>query len=324
MIRPIGGYFGWEFQSKEIHFIHSDGALVNSGRHALEFILLGLDPVQKLYVPYFTCDSVLQPINRLGIPYEFYHLNNRLEIDEKIELRADEYLLYTNYFGVKDEYVEQLYALYQQRLIIDNAQALFAQIIPGCSQFFSPRKFVGCPEGGIAYPQNQTLYVTFPQGKSYDCCASLLQRADDEISLGYKSFKENDSHFCQMGITKMSELTRRILNEIDYSMIQGIRRRNFQYLHSYLADTNGLEPILTTSTLNQKGCPMVYPYRTNDQKLRNKLISNQVFVAKYWPNIMEWCSPNELEYQLTEQIIPLPIDQRYGEEEMRYIVELIK
>ena len=30
------------------------------------------------------------------------------------------------------------------------------------------------------------------------------------------------------------------------------------------------------------------------------------------------------EYKLTEQIIPLPIDQRYGEAEMQKIIDLIR
>lgn len=68
---------------------------------------------------------------------------------------------------------------------------------------------------------------------------------------------------------------------------------------------------------------MVYPYWTNDDSLRKKLIDNRIYVAKYWPNVMEWSTPCELEYELAFHILPLPIDQRYCEEEMNGIIELI-
>ena len=71
-------------------------------------------------------------------------------------------------------------------------------------------------------------------------------------------------------------------------------------------------------------CPMVYPFMTDDESLRDQLIKNKVFVARYWPNVLEWCQEKDLEYKLANRIIPLPIDQRYGEMEMNYIVEILK
>lgn len=70
--------------------------------------------------------------------------------------------------------------------------------------------------------------------------------------------------------------------------------------------------------------PMVYPYYTTDKSLRNHLITNKVFVATYWPNVLEWCSPEDTEYVLCNHILPLPIDQRYDEKDMDRIIELMK
>ena len=50
---------------------------------------------------------------------------------------------------------------------------------------------------------------------------------------------------------------------------------------------------------------------------------NKVFVACYWPNVLEWCAESDLEYKLAKQIIPIPIDQRYGVEEMEKIIRII-
>ena len=71
MIKPIGGYFEWEFPINNSSFPHSDGVLLNSGRHALEYILKSLGEINRLWIPYYTCDVVLQPIERLGVAYSF-------------------------------------------------------------------------------------------------------------------------------------------------------------------------------------------------------------------------------------------------------------
>ena len=86
MIKPIGGYFEWEFPANTGLFPHSDGVLLNSGRHSLEYILKSLGEIRRIWIPYYTCDVVLQPIERLGIPYTFYHINRDLKLAKDLIL----------------------------------------------------------------------------------------------------------------------------------------------------------------------------------------------------------------------------------------------
>ena len=58
-------------------------------------------------------------------------------------------------------------------------------------------------------------------------------------------------------------------------------------------------------------------------KLWKKLIDKKIFVARYWPNVLNWCKKDDIEYQLTENMVCLPIDQRYGENEMNHILNNI-
>lgn len=105
-MKSIGGYF--EFELPEGSEYHPEAIALNSGRHCFEYILR-LRKYIKLYIPYYTCEVILEPINKLGIKYEFYHIDKKLEshFDFSI-LRADEAFLYTNYFGLKDEYINTL------------------------------------------------------------------------------------------------------------------------------------------------------------------------------------------------------------------------
>ena len=55
-MRPIGGYFEWEFSPAKKQPLHENAVYLNSGRHALEYILKGLGNIHCLWIPYFTCD----------------------------------------------------------------------------------------------------------------------------------------------------------------------------------------------------------------------------------------------------------------------------
>lgn len=63
--------------------------------------------------------------------------------------------------------------------------------------------------------------------------------------------------------------------------------------------------------------PFAYPYyHENGMELRRWLAGRKIFVPTYWKNMFEQCSEDSLEYQWAANILPLPCDQRYGEEEM--------
>ena len=319
MLQEIGGYFGLELPARKV-FLHDDGYLVNSGRNALELILLHIPDITKLWVPYYTCEVVLEPLKKYGIPYEFYSIDNHLEIADDLELHSGEYLLLTNYFGIKDRYITEMADKYGSRLVVDNAQAYFSRSIPGIKTFYSPRKFVGVPDGGIAFTDVQIDMRQYSVDLSWDRCSHLLKRLDMNAGAGYADFKANSRALVGQPISQMSNLTRALLSSIDFERIVRIRQDNFSFLHGKLGQANRLP-------IGEIGkdfiCPMVYPYYTSDEDLRKRLIDNKVFVATYWPNVLEWCRNGELEADLCKHIIPIPIDQRYGREDMERIIGLI-
>ena len=315
-MREIGGYFELELDNKG-GFIHDDGLLVNTGRNALELILRNLPSDSKVYVPKYTCDVVLEPFAKLGMSYTFYSVNKNLELDLDLTLGVNEYLLYTNYFGVKDSYVKELTERYREKLIVDNAQALYASPTEMC--FYSPRKFVGIPDGGIAYLNNQISLNDYVQDCSYDRCAHLLKRLDIDAGAGYSDFKTTATMLRNQPIKRMSSLTKALLCSIDFAKIRTIRLENFLALHSALKDQNHL----MINGFNELSCPMVYPFMTDDMMLRQRLIDNKIFVATYWPNIYECCAEGDVEYALCQSILPLPVDQRYSKEDINRIITLI-
>lgn len=314
-MEAIGGYFSLELPLREEY--HKDAIRLNTGRNCLEYILRARG-YKKVYVPYYTCESVMEPINKLGIPYEYYHIDILFEIKDRFPLKGGETLLYTNYFGLKQRYVEQLAEKVGSQLIVDNTQAFYAKPIPGIDTFYTCRKFFGVADGAYLYT-DKLLDEEFVQDESYDRMAHLLKRIDLSAEQGFADFRKVDDGLDNQPIRKMSKLTQRIMQSIDYEAAAKQRRVNYQMLHEVLGEENNL--ILS---LEEDAVPMIYPYFAPVKGLREKLIDNKVFVARYWPNVLEWTTKDDIEYLLAYHMQPLPIDQRYGEEDMERIIGLLK
>ena len=314
MMKPLGGYFGLELPQFEEY--HKKALCLNTGRNCLEYILIS-HGYKKVYLPFYVCDVVLEPFRKLGVQYEFYHVNDHLELREHIPLNLDEALLYVNYFGLKQPYVDFLAEKYGPRLIIDNTQAFYAKPVAGIDTFYSCRKFFGVPDGAYLYT-DKSLDEEFETDESYNRMSHLLKRIDLGAEFGYDDFRMNEDRLSGQPIRQMSRLTHRIMRSIDYQSAARRRRENYEYLHQHLANTNKLQ-----LTLGKTDVPMVYPYLSADSVLRDKLLENKIFVARYWPNVLQWTSSDELEYCFTLHIQHLPVDQRYDLNDMDRILDFL-
>ena len=314
-MKPIGGYFELEL-AHGIEY-HPNAIRLNTGRNCLEYILRA-KRYKKVYVPYYICEVVLEPFEKLGIPYEFYHIDINFEIRDRFTLQPDEALLYVNYYGLKQRYVEQLAEEIGGQLIVDNTQAFYAKPIAGIDSFYTCRKFFGVPDGAYLYIVKE-LDEELEQDLSYDRMAFLTKRIDLGAEAGYLAFRDLSKSLVGQPIKRMSNLTQRMMQGIEYKKAAEQRRDNYEQLHTALGKSNDL-----SIPLEEDAVPMVYPYMAPIKGLREKLIENKVFVARYWPNVLEWTKDDAIEYQLTCQMQPLPIDQRYGKEDMERIIDIIK
>jgi hypothetical protein len=146
----------------------------------------------------------------------------------------------------------------------------------------------------------------------------LLIRKDISAEVGYSDFINNDQSLENQPIKFMSKLTKSILHSIDYERIAKVRIANFNILHKSLGSKNKLK-----LSLLKYSVPMVYPFWSEDLGLRKRLLENKIYTATYWPNVKEWCTIDSLEYSLMEEIVHLPIDQRYSKTEMDFIINII-
>lgn len=317
-MKEIGGYLELELPANS-RFINDNGILLASCRNALEIILCTLRPIELLWVPFYTCEVVLEPINKLGIKYKKYRINEKLEIENLFNIKKNEYLLYTNYFGIKDAYVNYLVSKMKNRLIVDNAQAFYHMPSSESSFAYSPRKFIGIPDGGIAFISNGKAFNVKEQDISYNRCSHLLKRLDLSASEGYNDFRSNAESLHNLPVKKMSNLTQRFMRSINYEEIKRKRKRNFEFLHNQLGGDNLLE----IPNISSFECPMVYPYWQKKKNIKEFLISNKVYVPTYWPSVRHQCDISDIEYKLSDEVAFIPIDQRYNIKDMQYILNLL-
>lgn len=310
----IGGYFELELnRSGEYYPVAID---LNSARNALEYILRVKKP-KRIFIPYYICSTVLEPINKLNIPFVFYHIDQNLDPIFELRLDSNDAFLYVNYFGIKQETVKLLVNKYKN-LIIDNAQAFFCNPLPNVDTFYSPRKFFGVPDGAYLFT-NKLLEVDLERDISINRISHLLKRTEFGPESGYADFLQNENSMVGQPIKKMSNLTKAILNNISYSNAKKRREENFLFLHKHLRNINALE--INTNNLK---APMVYPFMIEKEGLKEWLIENNIYVATYWKNVFDWVSEKDFEFHLAKYLIPLPVDQRYEKNDLMKIVKKIR
>lgn len=312
-MNAIGGYLALELGHGRPY--HSEAVALNCGRNALSLILQNKE-VDKVHVPRFTCESVLKAISRTRTSYDFYNIDFNLEprLDKKIDKR--EYVLYTNYFGLKDLGVKRAARRFDN-LIVDNSQAFFSQPLNNVPSFYSCRKFFGVPGGSYLYLENADVN-RYPADVSHDRCSHLLKRRDVGAEAGYEEFKRNDSAFEERPIRRMSKLTDALMKSIDYERVASQRKKNFEFIREHLGERNELHFNATASSV-----PLSYPLLIRKRGLRKKLIEKKIFLPCYWPSVAQACNADTVEYELAKYTLHLPVDQRYSVSDMRKMLEVV-
>lgn len=115
----------------------------------------------------------------------------------------------------------------------------------------------------------------------------------------------------------MSRLTKNLLHGIDYESVAKRRQENFDFLDAEFRDINELN-------LKSVYGSFMYPLLIrNGSEIRTALQKEKISIPTLWPNVLKECPVDSLEYHYAADILPIPVDQRYGIKDMKYLVEVI-
>jgi hypothetical protein len=317
-VRPVGGFF--ELEVARARSPYHRGALgLTSGRACLKVILQALRPT-KVYVPFYVCDAVLQPIRMLGIDFEFYGITPELNPDIAVSPRKGECLIYVDYFGLKTRTLRSLRAGLDATVVADDTQAFFTRPGDGEWSFNSARKFFGVPDGGYLYgPVVMDLGALQPnQEVAYD---HLISRLLCRQELAYAQYRASEAQV-SVETKLMSRLSERLLASVDYDFVIDRRRRNFRLLHERLGAANTL-----AMDLGELGehVPFCYPFLPAVALERTKLHRRSIFVPALWNEVRERHAAGfTLERGLSEKLLPLPVDHRWDEEDVTTVARAVR
>lgn len=310
-MKYIGGFFELEQHlplTKSC--FHSNAIGLTSGRACLNLILDQMRP-RKIYLPFYSCDTILIPIKQQKIAYEFYAIGTDLLPHHLPNIEKDEAVIWINYFGLLP-YPHSL----NEQWIIDNTQAFFEKSYQDCWSFNSARKFFGVPDGAYCYAPI-SIEKTFPRNQAISTQHLTLRLTGDQEA-AYQAYLNAENQIKSTPLF-MSEQSDTILNKIDYAQAQKIRRDNFLVYANAFKSINILHVELTSTAV-----PFCYPLLLPHPFSKSLLAKQGIFIPTLWPE----CITREIngftfERQLATNLLPLPLDHRYNKEDCQQVIAAI-
>jgi hypothetical protein len=231
--------------------------------------------------------------------------------------------LYVNYFGLCAKNIAKLLKVIpSQRLIIDNSQALFAPHEEVLATIYSPRKFVGVPDGGLL-KISPSLNFTPPaleDNASIGRLKPLLIRMAYSAREGYSDFQKIPISLQDTTPLAMSRLTQRLMRSISWQQVAQRRRENFLVIAKKLDAVNEVQ-----WELGEQDVPMCYPLVLNRElgKIKMVFAAQNIFIPIYWQDALPRVAPDSIEARYIHQTLFLPIDQRLDSAQIEKVTSLI-
>lgn len=323
----------------------------NSAMAAIFFALSTLKE-KKIFIPFYCCASVSNAARNAGKNIIYYHLSDDLLPDtnevlsfESASVRMagafadmnehdrggtssensvepacpDTILLIINYFGAITKRIHDFVEKYHDRfaaVIIDQSHCFYAK--PFLSQkifnIYSCRKFFGVPDGGFLIsteevPQNPPLYRV-DQNFLY-----LVRSLENGQQAAYDASKVSNLAV-QKNPLGMSLPTRAILGMIDYRYVADKRKANFGYLMRAFEAIGRFD-------LSEAFEPLyLFPlWITKD--IKKELVARKIYVPTLWREAMIPECEGRIEYDLSQNALFLPLDQRYDKRDMDHLIKTV-
>lgn len=312
------------------------GALVFSGRTAIETVLKNEPSIQKAALPSYCCDSMIEPFRKAKIEVCFYpvYYADGLKIDLSAVDNVD-CILWCNYFGFCNDMLDLssfrarggiiiediTHSLYSDRQYHSQSHYLVASV----------RKWEPVLCGGYCASINGELREipdVYPPIEFLKRKKSAMEQKAQYLAGTGSSQKEDylrmfaqSNHWLseQYSGLMIDDYSRDFLSNVDFSAHQQRRRQNAAALYKYLRDCKSMRFLFDQAEME---CPLFVPILIADGKrdaIRRKLIENQIYCPVHWPKPNADCESNLYDIELS-----LVCDQRYDANDMRRIADVLR
>ena len=132
--------------------------------------------------------------------------------------------------------------------------------------------------------------------------------------------KEEHKLDCQSRLYRISDISKSLLNYFSVTDLIKKRKENYRIIYEALQGKN-----ITAASGEGPFVPLACPvYMEDRDHFRQYLAEKRVYCAVHWPLEKAQLAENKETAYIAEHIISLPIDQRYGTEQMQYVQNLIE
>lgn len=341
-IKVIGGEFEipLELYKKGTERIterrYSDRYYYTSGRACLYAILNCIADANREYggvlVPDYICASVTKTIKEAGYDFRFYQIGKDFLPDKKSlceGLLKERIILLINYFGVSD--LRESISLIRRKtedavIIIDNVQNYYGFAGKGDFDymFTSFRKWFPVPDGAEVVAGRKQLYEKLKgfEGRNkfaqYKLAGNILKNFREELedSVCLELIETGEKILDKGYRCRCTEYSLEVMKKLDKERYAERRKRNAKVLHE------GLERIGITNIYREDAVPFFVPILLNNrEKVKEKFFENHIFCPIHWPHKSAELQGNN---PLYDEEFSLICDQRYGENDMRRILEILE
>jgi dTDP-4-amino-4,6-dideoxygalactose transaminase len=268
-----------------------------------------------------------------GPPQRFYEVDYDLTVSSQDWLEdvcKGDIVVLIDYFGFPADSICAAAAKQRGAWILEDAcQALLSTGMDQLSDFvlFSPRKFLGVPDGGILSIRPRGLLgdvklESSPADWWLKAFLTVVLRREFDIHgsnrLWFKLYQETETQ-SPIGAYAMSELSRLLLmHSIDYRETARKRIVNYQELARTLHAVS-LFPNLPPGVV-----PLGFPIRVEKRDMiREMLFEHEIYPPVHWPIAELVPKSYQDSHRLAANIMTLPCDQRYGTQDMQRMADLV-
>lgn len=329
-------------------YVGSDYAWLSTGRSATRFVLKTIEErnpnLKKVaLLPPFTCHTVIEPFIEYG--YEVHTLSVSLGLettaDEIIccqEQTKASVLIVHRYYGFDtlpnlNHAVEMLKAK-GVVIIEDCTQCMYSSFKPSDADYFvgSIRKWCGVPDGGFAICK-EGCFADKPIAE--DKAMVETKRIASELKYRFlfkhegnkptfkAKYREGEGLLDEQRVFySIGEVSATIQANLNIVTLRQQRQLNYQTLLNGLRNVPSFKILF--NELPEEVAPLYFPILVEDREsFQGLLADNDIYAPVVWPK--SECCPTickEAE-EVYEKILCIPIDQRYGTDDMDRIVKVI-
>lgn len=286
----------------------------------------------RVWAPDYLCSSVFRTISNLGIPLAAYvDLPGTMGMITPPSPDADDLVLVVHYFGkVNTGALAWLASNAERRWCVleDCVQSPYSEGVGMSGEYAiaSLRKWWPAPDGAVLSTSTPLPQPDLAQpDESFigqRLAAKILRAAGRSESRYLDWIHASEAKLDTSPPRNHSWLSEQLLSSVDKATAMTRRWSNWQFIHSRLAGGVGEAAGISSlyEALLPGEVPLTYPIRVahgRRDRLRSWLAERSIYCPIHW-RLAE--SASAIAKRLSGQIMSLPIDQRYDEEDMTKIV----